>query len=173
MVEIIPKESPKPSRGLNALFYFAIFLLILSIGGYFALNNFLQKAEGELETLKLDITKVMTPEKNTLEKEILASKDKIDKFSYLIGQHLQSSMIFGIIQKTTHPQVWFTKFDFDPRQKTLKVSGETQNFESLGQQILILEDEETIDDINLETISISKEGGIEFDLSLSFRADVF
>lgn len=173
MVEIIPKEAPKPSKGLNILFYFVIFLLIFAIGGYFALNNFLQKADKELASLKLNITEVMTPEKIALEKEILSFKDKIDMFSYLIEQHLESSKVFGIIQKVTHPKVWFSNFDFNSRQKTLKVSGKTQNFESLGQQLIILENEETIDNVDLETISISKEGGIEFNLSLSFKPDAF
>jgi len=173
MVEIIPKEAPKPPRGLSLLFYFAIFLLILAIGGYFALNNFLQKADKELASLKLNITEVMTPEKIALEQEILSSRDKIDMFSYLIEQHLEGSKVFGIIQKVTHPKVWFSNLDFSPRQKTLKVSGKTQNFESLGQQLIIMENEETIDAVDLETISISKEGGIEFSLSLSFKPDVF
>jgi hypothetical protein len=173
MVDIIPKEAPKPSRGLNILFYFAIFLLILSIGGYFALNNFLEKAREEVAALELDLARAMTPEKISLEKEILASKNKIDNFSYLVGQHLKTSRIFEIIQKITHPQVWFSKFDFNSRQGELKISGETQNFETLGQQILILGDEEAINSVNLEKISITKEGKIDFDLLLSFKPDIF
>jgi Tfp pilus assembly protein PilN len=173
MVEIIPKEAPRPSKGLSALFYFAIFLLFLSAGGYFVLNNFLQKAESDLSSLKLEVSQIMTPEKTALEQEILTSKGEIDNFSSLVDQHLEPSVIFSIIQRVTHPQVWFTSLDFDPVQKVFEVSGETQSFESLGQQILIMEGEETIDTVDLKTVSISKEGGIEFDMSLSLKADVF
>jgi len=173
MVDIIPKEAPKPSRGLSILFYFAIFLLIFSIIGYFALNNFLEKAREEVAALKLDLAGVMTTEKISLEKEILASKNKIDHFSYLVGQHLKASRIFEIIQKVTHPQVWFSKFDFNSREGQLKLSGETQNFVTLEQQTLILKGEEKIDKVNLENFSITKEGKIGFDLSLSFNPDIF
>jgi hypothetical protein len=133
----------------------------------------LKKAEAEITVLELDLTREMSPEKISLEKEILASKNKIDDFSYLIEQHLEVSRIFEIIQKITHPQVLFSKFDLNSRQGALKIFGETQNFETLGQQILILRGEAVINKVNLETVSIGKEGKINFDLSLFFNPDIF
>jgi len=171
MVEIIPKEPPKLSTGLSILFYSAIFLLSICVIGYFVLNNSLKKAEAELADLELDLIKEMPPEKISLEKEILAYKDKIDKFSYLLEQHLAVSRVFEIIQKTTHPQVWFSKFDLSSRPGQLKIFGETQNFETLGQQILILREEATINRVNLEKVSIGKEGKINFDLLLFFNPE--
>jgi hypothetical protein len=59
------------------------------------------------------------------------------------------------------------------RQGALKIFGETQNFETLGQQILILRGEAAINKVNLEKVSIGKEGKINFDLSLFFNPDIF
>ena len=173
MVEIIPKEAFKPSRGLNILLYFAIFLLFLSAGAYFALNNFLQKAENNVASLESEISQIMTPEKVALEQEVLPSKSEIDRFANLINQHLQTSAIFEIIQRSTHPRVWFTKFDLDSRQKTFSLTGETENFETLGQQILIIQNEEAISTVNLDTVSSTKDGKVEFVLSLSLKPDAF
>ncbi len=173
MVEIIPKEAFKPSRGLNILLYFAIFLLFLSAGAYFALNNFLQKAENNVASLESEISQIMTPEKVALEQEVLSSKSEIDRFANLINQHLQTSAIFEIIQRSTHPRVWFTKFDLDSRQKTFSLTGETENFETLGQQILIIQNEEAISTVNLDTVSSTKDGKVEFVLSLSLKPDAF
>ena len=173
MVEIIPKEAYKPSKGLNILFYFAIFLLLLSVGGYFTLNNFLQKAENDLAALEQEISQIMTPEKAALEQEVLTSKNEIDKFANLVNQHLETSKVFGIIQRATHPQVWFTGFDLNSRQKTFEVSGETQSFETLGQQILIMRNEEAISTVELDTLSIGSDGRVEFILSLSLKPDTF
>ena len=173
MVEIIPKEPPKLSKGLNFLFYFAIFLLFFSIIGYFVLNNSLKNAQEKVAVLGLDLIKAMSPEKISLEKEILVSKNKIDNFSYLIEQHLEVSRVFEIIQKNCHPQVRFSKFDLNSEQGKLLVSGQTQSFETLGQQILILREEDLINKVNLETLSMDKEGKISFDLSLSFEPNIF
>lgn len=173
MVDIIPKEASKPSRVLNILFYFGIFLLIFSIIGYFALARFSEKARAEVAALELDLAGIMTAEKISLEKEILASEDKINKFSYVIERHLAPSKIFELIQKTTHPQVWFSEFDFNSREGELKLSGETQNFITLEQQILILKEEEKITQVNLGNFSVTEEGKINFDLSLSFNPDIF
>ena len=54
----------------------------------------------------------------------------------------------------------------------IKISGETKNFETLGQQIIILKEEAAINKVNLEKISITKEAKISFDLSLSFNHDI-
>jgi len=167
MVEIIPKEPAKPARGLNFLFYLAIFLLFFSIISYFALNSFLKKAQEEVAALELALIEKMSPEEISLEEEILIAKKKIDDFSYLINQHLNSSRFFEIIQKNCHPKAWFSKFDLASRQGALKISGQTQNFETLGQQILILGEEASINKVNLEKFSISQEGKINFELSVS------
>ncbi len=173
MVDIIPKEVPKPSKILNFFFYLAIFLLIFSLAGYFILNNFLDRTDRELNALKTELAEIMTEERSALEDEILKAKSKIDKFSLLISGRLVSQPIFEIIENVTHPQVWFRTFDFNIGQAELALSGETQSFITLWQQILILRDNEQINNVNLDNFLINQEGLISFDLSLSLKPDIF
>ena len=173
MVEIIPKEVSKPSKVLKIMLYFAIFLLLLSTAGYFVMNNFLDKAKNNLASIESEISQVMTPEKVTLEREVLFSKGEIDRFANLVNQHLETSAIFGIVQRVTHPKVWFSKFDLDSRQKTFQLTGETENFESLGQQVLIMRNEEAISIINLDTVSTTRDGRVGFVLSLALKSNAF
>lgn len=173
MIDIIPKKTPKLSKRLSILLYSLIFLLILFIASYFVLNNFLQKAEGELKSLELEIDETMTLEKVVLEKEILSIRDKLDGFSRLLGQRTKTSKAFEVVERVAHPRVWFTAFHIDPVQKILRLSGQTRSFENLGQQIFILEDEGTIENVVLETVSIDEEGQVIFDLSLFFKPGIF
>ncbi|HUV81171.1 MAG TPA: hypothetical protein VMW21_01470 [Patescibacteria group bacterium] len=166
MVEIIPKEPAKPSKTLNLLFYLAIFLLFFSVISYFILSGFLKKTEEEAAALA---SALVQTEESSLEKEILTAKKKIEDFSSLIVRHLTPSEVFEIVEKNCHPKVWFSQFSLSSREKTLKVSGETDNFETLGQQIFILEEETALAKVTLESFSITSEGRINFELSLTLN----
>lgn len=166
MVEIIPKEIPPIPKWLNILFYFALALLIFSIVGYFVLDSSLRNAQKNLVDLKETLAGEETPEKIALEKEVLNYEKKVKDFSQIIGEHLKTSKIFALIEKTCHPKVWFSYFSLDSRAGEATFSGKAQSFESLGQQLLILEDESLVKNVDLEKVSISKEGEINFELSL-------
>jgi len=160
MFGIVPKEETKKTGGLKALLFLAVFLLILSLVLYFWVSSSLKKASEEIAKLELAHNDLMSAEKISLEKEVLNYKNKIEDFSFLVEQHLEISGIFEVIQETAHPKVWFTKFDFNSAQNELKISGETENFEALGQQIIILRSEAGISKVNLNKTSITKEGKI-------------
>ncbi len=166
MVEIIPKEPAKPSKTLSLLFYLAIFLLFFSVVSYFTLSGFLKKTEEEAAALA---SALVQTEEASLEKEILTAKKKIEDFSSLIGRHLSPSEVFEIVEKNCHPKVWFSQFNLSSNEKTLRVSGETDNFETLGQQIFILEEETALAKVRLESFSITSEGRINFELSLALN----
>ncbi len=173
MVEIIPKEVPAVPKWLNILFYFALILLIFSIIGFFILNNSLKNSKAELTDLESSLLKKETAsEKISLEKEILSYQNKIENFSSLTSQHLVSSKFFEIIQKITHPKVWFSTFSLNSREGSVELSGLSRDFESLEQQLLILREEKIIENVDLKNISITKEGGISFNLSLSFNPEI-
>ena len=173
MVEIIPKKASQKSKGLDAFFYLSILLLVLVLGAYFILNMFSQKENERLTSLRLEISEIMTPEKSKTEEEVLAAKAKVDDVSQLIESHLRGSKVFEIIERTTHPKVWFNRFDYDAHQKTLKLSGQTENFEILAQQFMIMEEEKTIEKVTLETITNDREGKVNFNLNLSFESNIF
>lgn len=173
MVEIIPKEAPKISQWKNILFYFSLALLIFSVVSYFILDNSLREHQEKMVELKLALVEQVTPEKNILEKEILDYQKKIEDFSQLIRQNLKTSEIFTIIQKNSHPKTWFQQFNLDAKQAQVTLSGQTQSFESLGQQLLIFREEDVVKSANLGGISISQEGRIGFDFSLSLDPKIF
>jgi len=168
MVELIPKETPQISRWLNVVFYFALILLFSSIISFFVLGNSIKTGQNKLQGLRTAFFEGRTPERIALEKEILNYEKKFKDFSSLAPYHLENSNFFNLLEETTHPKVWFSKINFNTERGSVSFSGVTQSFESLGQQILIFKDENSISDVNLERISIDKTGRINFDLSFSF-----
>ena len=170
-MEIIPKESPRLPEWLNILFYILIFLFVTSIVSIFILNNSLSNSLKELSSLEITILQKETPENALLEDKILLYRDKIRDFSYLADQHLITSKVFGIVEGFSHPEVWFSNFELDSRKGELSLNGKTDDFKTLGQQLLILKDEESITGYTLKQALIDNEGKIDFTLLINLSPE--
>jgi len=173
MPQFIPKEEPKPSLGLDILLVFSLLLLIAAIAGYVVFYKLIADGKLVLEDLNRRITQENTAERVALKTEMIEMKRKIDDFGYLVNQHLKIDQVFEIIQTNTHPQVWFTQFELDPRSRIVKLIGETQSFATVGQQVSFFQKVDKINQVNLDEVSLTKEGKISFKLSLSFKPEVF
>lgn len=170
-IDIIPSETPKMPKWLNSIFYFFLIFLAVSVIGHFVLQGFVKKHERGLEVLEAALNEEPAVSDSALEKDILNIKNKIDDFSFLAGQRKETSGVFSIIESVCHPQVWFSNFQFDSSRGEAELKGEAENFETLGQQIIILENDERIENFQLGEVSIAKEGKIGFGLSLTFKSE--
>lgn len=170
-IEIIPKPKVKKAPLINVLLYLCLILLIVFVISYFILDNYQKKLDKELSDLEKALER--TPEEQNLEEELLGYQKKIRNFGALLNYHQAPRSLFNFLEKITHPKVWFSKFSLDLETSTVNISGQTDSFETLGQQIIILRKEELIEGLNLAGISISREGEIGFDLQLTFDPQIF
>jgi hypothetical protein len=114
-----------------------------------------------------------TPEILTLEKNITNYGDKIDTFSVLISNHKLGSQFFSFLKRITHPNVFYQGIDLDIKNNKVTLSGQTESFRTLGQQMSVLGNEEMVSDAQLSDININKEGRIEFSVVISLNPKVF
>jgi hypothetical protein len=173
MVEIIPKPTVKIPRWQKFLPYFSIALMIVAILGYFVLNNILEKTLQTIEEKEDALAKLKTPEEQNLEKEILNYQKKIKDFSILIDQHLFPSNFFSLFEGLSHPKVWFSSIELQPKEARVSLSGQAENFSVLGQQLLIFKKEKRINDLKLTKVSLAEKGGIKFDLDIFLSPEIF
>ena len=172
-IEIIPKKAVKLYPWQNYLFYICIFLLLCSIVGYFSLNYLIKKSEQKLQETEEAIVKAKGPERMALEEELKRLREKIDDFTPLLLSHQKSSNFFNFLEKNTHPQVLFTELKLNAKGNQVELSGQTDNFQILGQQLLIFQKSEFIRDLKLATVEIGKEGKIEFTFNFSLTPKLF
>jgi len=169
MVEIIPKETAKLPGWLNNLLFAFLIILLLSIFSYFILNSFVRRASDALHGLTTNLNELRSKERSAAEKEVLKYNNKIGYFSKLIDSHLETAKLFGLIERSTHPQVWFVKFNLNAVGDKALFSGKTRNFANLGQQIMIFKQAEWVSGAELQKVSISKEGNVDFELSVLIK----
>ena len=172
-IQIVPKDIAKKPFWLNILFYFSLVLLIGLSASYFTLNYFIQKADQRIQELDEELEKAKTPEEIALEGEVLGYQEKIGDFSVLIKDHRFNSNLFSFLENLTHPKVWFSNFTLDSEIKKVKISGETESFQTLGQQLIIFQNEEHIKKVDLSNIALGERGKIEFDFDLLLDPKIF
>jgi len=176
-IEIIPKTKTKKVSFLDILFYFSLLLFLAFLISYFALNVYQKRLESELTNIKKDLEK--TPDEKALEEEIFGSEknigyqQKIKDFGVLFNAHKLPVNFFNFLEENTHPKVWFSKFNLDLEKNLLEMSGEAQNFEALGQQVLIFKRQDSIKNMNLPMVSLGKDGKVNFDLQLTIDPKIF
>jgi len=173
VIEVIPKREIKGPSWQNYLLYFIIVLLILAIIGYFVLDHFVKKSDQKLKEVEGKIEETKSPEKRALEDRLKSLSAKIDDFTPLLLGHKKSSNLFVFLEENTHPKVFFNKLDFDAKANHIKISGQTDNFFTLGQQLLIFRNSEFVQNLKLSEIKISKEGKVEFTFDFSLTPNLF
>jgi hypothetical protein len=174
MIEIIPRPKPKPPFWQGVLLWISVSLLVLSALGYFVLG-YLEKRDSQ--TLQ-DLEELLAEEKtvkeiDSLEKEVFEHQEKIEDFSRLFSSHQLSSNLFKLLESKTHPQVFWMSISLDTEDLTVSLAGQTQDFQTLGQQISILKEEELISGIDLFDIQLGEEGRVNFKLGLTFLPRAF
>ena len=156
MVEIIPKTFEEIPSWQRILFYFLIFLLIAIVVGFFALNYLNNEAKSYLLNLEKTLSEEKAPEIETLEEEILTYKEKFDDFSFLFENHTLATRFFEFLENKTHPRIFFSNIYLSPGQSEVSLSGLSDKFLSLGQQISIFKNERLVKNAILSNVAISE-----------------
>ena len=173
-IEIVPKAEIKPVPWQNLLLYFFIFLFLVSVISYLALDYyFIKKAEQKLQELEMKIAEAKTPQQIALEEEILDYREKIEDFSSLLLNHKKNSNFFNSFEKIIHPRIFFSELDLNTKLNQVKLSGRAESFRVLGEQLLIFREAEFIENLSLSNLGIGEEGEIKFTFNLQFDPNLF
>ena len=173
MIEIIPKPAQKLPLWQNILFYFSIAVLIASFLSYFVLDNFIKNSQKILQELGETLAREKTGSQLLLEEEVFNYQKKIADFSQLLQNHLFTSKTLGLLERNSHPKIWFSQYNLDSTKGILALSGEAEDFSVLGQQLLIFKKEPLIKGLDLSNISVGRKGRVEFTLNLSLAPQLF
>ena len=84
----------------------------------------------------------------------------------MIGQHRSSAGMFAILENLAHPKVQFTSLNLDMKEAKAAISGKTESFQTLDQQLRIFMGDKNIIKAELSDISMGERGGVGFSFTL-------
>jgi hypothetical protein len=173
VIQIIPKQPEGRSILANILLFVSVALVISATTSYFILDNSLKKTEEKIVSLDKKLALENSSERVALEKEVSTYQKKINDFSTLLSGHIYSSQLFPFLENLTHPKVAFSDFSADMDKKNITLSGVTDSFLTLGQQLIIFKAEKLILSVQLSNIAFEKDGKISFDFNLALDPQIF
>jgi hypothetical protein len=171
-IEIISKPKTKKFTWAKILLTVDI-VLVLAFGGIYLYFNISSKQTSKKIGEAQDEIILLVSSNRDIEKKALFYEKKINDFSKLFSEHQETAKIFTFLEEKTHPNVWFSKFDFSADKLSVVVSGQAASFVDVGQQLLILKGEKSLKNINLSGLSLGEKKGVLFSLQLTFDPQVF
>lgn len=169
-VQIVPKPKGKPKKIVTLLIYFSLVVLIAIGGIYLYLRQDLEKKNQELNGLKEVLAKKETSrELEQTQKELTIYKEKIDTMSFLFNSYRLGTNSFKFLEKYTHPRVKLSLVNINFSDYRVLLSGQTDNFITLVQQLYIFENNPDVKNLKLMNFSAVKDKtfvnfNIEFNL---------
>lgn len=185
-IEVSPQKEERP-LWQALLFYFSFTLLVLALALFLALKfYFIAKLDNGIKEMESEIVKQnqLVFDGKTIgfmEEEVKAAETKIKDFKALYQGSLKATKFFQELEKSVHPKVYFASLSLSmqeekEKEKEIKavLSGQTESFQSLIQQIEILQKKQNfIKNFDVSNIGMAEEGGVNFELTLNLQSAVF
>ncbi|MBI5732499.1 hypothetical protein HY967_00880 [Candidatus Jorgensenbacteria bacterium] len=89
----------------------------------------------------------------------------------ILDKHLYTSNVFKFLERNTIGTVYFTDADMTVIDRAIRLRGFGSSFETVAQQMAILERAKEVDRVLLDDVSVQTEGVI-FSLTLTFKPEV-
>ncbi|MDD4625261.1 MAG: hypothetical protein WCX23_00095 [Candidatus Paceibacterota bacterium] len=181
-IEVAPQKEERPLWQV-LLFYFSVLLLVLSLALFLILKMyFIPKFDNEIkdmedQTAKQNQSVFEGKTIGSIEEEVKSAEAKIKDFKILYQERMNVTNFFQELEKSVHPKVYFANLSLslgDEEEMKAVLSGQTESFKSLIQQIEILQRKTNfIKNFNVSNIGMAEEGGVSFELTLNLRPSIF
>ena len=173
MVEIIPRQKVSYLPRIRIFLDISILLFLSVLVSYFVLQQFVSLRESELADQKNLLGAEFTSAEKALEERVFGLKVQIENFGKVIETRKNSLNFFTFLEQNTIPKVFFTKLDLNPQTHEAVLLGQSVNFFTLEQQMLVLKSNPEIASITLSEVRLGDEGLAEFRLNIQFNGEVF
>jgi hypothetical protein len=173
MVEIIPKAREQYSLFNRVFFGVSAVSLVVALGGFLLFLFLESKSQGELGRLEALLATEKTPEEVQLEKDVSASRIRLQDFSGLVRERKNLLLGFLFLQETAHPEVLYVGANLDSSLNNMQVKGNAASFIALEEQIAIFQAREELSSLSLTSLRLAQERGVDFQLELQFPKAFF
>lgn len=165
---IIPKVKETEPTWVVVAFWSLLGFLVLLLVPIFIFQHQVTVLTQKKVAVETETEQIIKNNTELSQRMVLVSR-RLNDFSQLIKNHRLNSGIFVFLSAICHPRVQFTGLSIDENGSRLTLGMKTENFKTLGEQLLVLKSNPQISNVNFSGLSIDREGKII--CSLSFDID--
>ncbi|HNY36093.1 MAG TPA: hypothetical protein PLD14_00480 [Candidatus Pacearchaeota archaeon] len=171
-IEITPEKKEADFKE-NLILVFSIIVFLMSLSVYFYFNNIiLSQKKAELVKSNNEYTTLAGSDIRAKEEQLKLAGKYIGDFKTLFENNPKISGFFASFQGWTHPKVVFSGFIFDVTSRKITMSGSTDGFQNVIQQIAIMKVEPTIESYQISNVNLAENGLVKFNLELVIKPEV-
>jgi len=168
------KSTPLPSTWPKGLLTFVLILCFLSGASAFGLNYYNTVQNKKLEVLTSQFQEMRKGFSTENEEKIALFEKKIINLDKLLNNHVYFSNVLSFLEKTTDPQVYYTKLDFSLEKKSLVLEGVAKNQQILSEAVNgFVNDSKDIQTVILRDMKANSDKTVQFHLELILQPQVF
>jgi hypothetical protein len=180
MISLIPQKKRQIRIAINlglikgnkqGVLAFGILILVFVIYGALVFSEGILR--GEAGDIQADIKNFEKQRNADKENAVLQLDARIKRLSSILDNHIYSSGLFGFVESIAHPKAQFINFSFAANEGKLTLKGVTESYETFGEQIIALEQEEKVSDLVIVDVKLQKTGQVEFTITLRVDESIY
>lgn len=163
-----PDGGSKKRASMSFGFPISIVLLVLTLLGWGGLRWYMSSLDGKIARLDTEIA----ANSAEFQSERVARVEDFDARLSLLNvdpaESIDPGSIFAKLESVMVPQVVLTEYEYDGEEKKVSVSGKTDNFRYVAEQIISLKSDPMFSQVEVSAVSRDKDGKIKFTLVSQF-----
>lgn len=177
-VNLIPKGYKKKKLEISTIFSktggVILVLIVLSLLLYGGLLIYKGKLNKNLDNVRSEIELLNQKRNPELENAIINLDKKLGILKDLFESHVYWSQLFTAIEELTITQAYFgnARLTFEDDKVNGIFSGNTLTYTALARQLLSFQEKSFTEKAKVSNISLSNEGGVDFDITVVFSKDI-
>ncbi len=172
IVELIPKQIKKPVFGQVFFLIVSIAVLAGTAVSLFIFQQLIGTARANLAILEKQFSQDTQPQEQELAEKLVEYKQIVEDFKFVAGERKSFLPFFKVLEKTTHPDVFFLALDETDNANVLALDGATRNFFALEQQRLVWKELNEFQNVQLKGIKLTGTGSGSFKVEFTLTPEL-
>jgi len=134
--ERLPREQQQSGGVPWHLFSFSLFLLIIACGIYLGLKfGYAPILSSRVEQLDADLLTLSEQIPEAQREGFIQLYSQMANLQSVLDKHVMTSLIFPLLERNTHADVYYSSFDLSTGEGRLSLEGFARSYEVLAQQL--------------------------------------
>lgn len=180
-ISLLPKKKVKKRPLLSFRFLrenvvISVGVAILLIAGlvfYFGSILYKDALTRQQEEIASKLLAIQSDRDAEAEESVRDFAARILTIDSVLRSHIYTSHIFAYLERVTHPRVQWKDFAYRVQDGTITMNGATENFTTLGEQIVALEQNSNIHNVTISNIQLDKSGRVFFGVSFKVNEALY
>ena len=173
-MERLVHESVRTPGWSGRLMMFASTLFLISIFAYLGLAyGYRPYLSGQHDSLAAQAKTLSQQVQTQNQAQVVEFYSQLSNLRSILDKHMYASSLFGLLEKSVHPNVYFTHLSFNSANNQVTLNGMAKTAQDIPAQIQIFQAQPGVSRVAFNNLSAAGTGGQwQFDVVLTLAPDV-